>query len=71
MNRYEIPFIHLCIREFANRFKLSLEAAYRYLLKFNGLSFLISYYDVEHLQSMDETIDDLVVCCRNNGGSLE
>ena len=28
------------------------------------------FYDVEHLQSMDETIDDLLVICQKNGGTL-
>lgn len=34
------------------------------------MEFLIEFYDVEHLQSMDETIDDLLVVCRQNGGAL-
>jgi len=25
---------------------------------------------VEHLQSMDDTIDDLLVVCKKNGGTL-
>lgn len=44
--------------------------AYFYLQKYAGLAFLIEYYDVEHLQSIDETLDDLVVMCRKNGGQL-
>lgn len=70
MSKYEIPFLHLCIREFARRFNLSRREAYLYLQKHNGVAFLIEYYDVEHLQSIDETLDDLVVMCRNNGGQL-
>lgn len=70
MNKYEIPFIHLCIREFARRFNLTRQAAYEYLRKHNGLSFLIEFYDVEHLQSIDETLDDLVIMCAKNGGQL-
>lgn len=45
------------------------QAACRYLHEHKGLSFLIEFYDVEHLQSMDETIDDLLVICRKNGGT--
>lgn len=70
MSKYEIPFLHLCIREFARRFNLSRRGAYLYLQKYAGLAFLIEYYDVEHLQSIDETLDDLVVMCRKNGGQL-
>ena len=38
--------------------------------KHKGLSFLIEFYDVEHLHSMDETIDDLLIICQQNGGVL-
>ena len=41
-----------------------------YLHEHKGLSFLMEFYDVEHLQSMDETIDDLIVYCQKNGGPL-
>ena len=44
------------------------QAAFRYLHEHKGLAFLIEFYDVEHLQSMDETIDDLLVICQKNGG---
>jgi hypothetical protein len=46
------------------------QAAFRYLQEHKGLSFLIEFYDVEHLQSMDETIDDLLIICQKNGGTL-
>lgn len=70
MDKYEIPFINLCIKEFADRFSLSRQKAYDYLKRYMGLSFLIEFYDVEHLQSIDETVDDLVRCCQNYGGTL-
>lgn len=70
MSKYEIPFITLCIREFGNRFQLSRQKAYQYLDQHKGLAFLIEFYDIEHLQSIDETIDDLIICCNNNGGQL-
>ena len=46
------------------------QAAFRYLHEHKGLAFLIEFYDVEHLQSMDETIDDLLIICQQNGGKL-
>ena len=49
---------------------MSRQAAFRYLRDHKGLAFLIEFYDVEHLQSMEETIDDLLVICRKNGGTL-
>lgn len=70
MGKYEIPFINYVIRAFAVRFKMTRQAAYRYLLLHNGLSFLIEFYDVEHLQDVEETVDDLVFWCKKNGGQL-
>jgi len=46
------------------------QAAFNHLHKHKGLSFLIEFYDVEHLQPMDETIDDLLIICQQNGGVL-
>ena len=70
MSKYEIPFLTVCIRAFAQRFNLTRQSAFHYLHKYKGLAFLIEFYDVEHLQSMDETIDDLLIICQKNGGSL-
>ena len=67
MSKYEIPFLTACIRAFGRRFAMTRQAAFRYL---QGLAFLIEFYDVEHLQSMDETIDDLLIICQKNGGTL-
>ena len=70
MNKYEIPYINLIIRAFAERFQMTRQAAYAYLKKHQGLAFLIEFYDVEHLQDPEETVDDLIVMCKNNGGQL-
>lgn len=70
MSKYEIPFINLCIKAFGERFSLSRDKAYDYLKRHAGMAFLIEFYDVEHLQSIEDTVDDLVVCCQNNGGTL-
>ena len=70
MSKYEIPFLTACIQAFGRRFSMTRQAAFRYLHEHKGLAFLIEFYDVEHLQSMDETIDDLLVVCRKNGGAL-
>lgn len=46
------------------------QAAFRYLHEHKALAFLVEFYDVEHLQSMDETIEDMLIICRQNGGTL-
>ena len=70
MSKYEIPFLTACINAFGRRFAMTRQAAYRYLQEHKGLAFLIEFYDVEHLQSIDDTIDDLLVVCQQNGGTL-
>ena len=70
MSKYEIPFLTACIQAFSQRFAMTRQAAFRYLQEHKGLAFLLDFYDVEHLQSMDDTIDDLLVICRQNGGTL-
>ena len=70
MSRYEIPFLTACIQAFGARFALTRQEAFKYLHEYKGLSFLIEFYDVEHLQSMEETIDDLLVICKKNGGVI-
>ena len=56
MSKYEIPFLTACINAFGQRFSMTRQAAFRYLHQHKGLAFLIEFYDVEHLQSMDETL---------------
>lgn len=70
MSQYEIPYINLIIRSFAERFTLSRQAAYDYLQRHKGIAFLIEFYDVEHLQDPEETVDDLIIKCQQYGGTL-
>ena len=70
MSKYEIPFLTAAVHAFGERFAMTRQAAFNYLHEHKGLAFLIEFYDVEHLQSMDETIDDLIVYCQKNGGKL-
>lgn len=70
MSKYEIPYITFVIRTFASRFHMTRQTAYEYLLKYQGLAFLIKYYDVEHLQDVEETVDELIIKCQQHGGTL-
>lgn len=44
------------------------KAAHEYLDQYKGLDFLVEFYGIEHLQSIEDAVDDLIVCCQNNGG---
>ena len=70
MSKYEIPFLTSAIQAFARKFPMTRQAAFRYLQQHKAISFLVEFYDVEHLQSMDDTIDDMILICRQNGGTL-
>ena len=70
MSKYEIPYLTACIHAFGQRFDMDRQTAFRYLHQYKGLAFLIEFYDVEHLQSMEETVDDLLIICQKNGGTL-
>ena len=43
---------------------------FQYLDRFKGVDFLIEFYPTLHLQSIEDTVDDLIVMCKKNGGAL-
>ncbi len=69
-DKFKIPYINAVIRAFAKHFSLDLQSSFHYLWNFNGIKFLNDYYDIEHLQSIEDTVDDLTVFCQKNGGKL-
>ena len=70
MSKYEIPILTAAVYAFGEHFAMTRQAAFSYLHEHKGSASLIEFYDVEHLQSMDETIDDLLIVCQKNGGTL-
>lgn len=68
--RNQINYTVVCVNEFARRFDINSVAAFEYLKKHKGLEFLSEHYDVEHCLSLADAIDDLVLICSQNGGSL-
>ena len=70
VNTNLINWAVVCVNEFARNRKLTAKAAFQYLLAFGGINFIMEHYEAEHLLSIDDTIDDLGIICRNNGGSL-
>lgn len=69
-DKYQIPFINACIRALAKRVGLPVKNAFQYLERFNGMEFLVKFYPTLHLQSIDDTVDDLIIMCKKNGGAL-
>lgn len=65
-----LDYIVVCISEFAERFGMHMEDAYKYLSLHKGIEFLKEFYDVEHTLSFDDAIEDVAAICRKNGGEL-
>lgn len=60
----KIEYIVIVISEFARQQKLTLQQAYNYLKQYRGIEFLDKGYDVEHLFSIEDAVDDLVAYCQ-------
>ena len=67
----KIAYIIAVVNEFAVRFSLNPQQAYRYLNRFKGIDFLDEFYNVEHTLSFDDVVDDLAILCRKKGGALK
>ncbi|MCD8324780.1 MAG: DUF3791 domain-containing protein [Clostridiales bacterium] len=69
-DRKEINYAVACINEFGRQKNLSTKESYLYLVNFKGIEFLKDFYDVEHLLSFEDVVEDLARICRNNGGAI-
>lgn len=65
-----IGFAVACVDEFARKYNLSVQAAFRYLFQFKGIAFIKENYDVEHTLDFETILEDLWILCRRNGGTL-
>lgn len=69
-NHNKVEYLLACIGAFAERFKMTNKSAYQYMREFKGLDFLNRFYDVEHTQSIDDAVSDVLAICKRNGGLL-
>jgi hypothetical protein len=58
------------VNEFADRYKINGRDAFNYLNKHKAINFLIDNYEIEHTLSIEDTIDDITIIAKNNGGTL-
>ena len=63
-------YFFCCIGAFARRYSLSNAQAYRFLEEFKGLDFIDQHYEVEHTQSIEDSVEDMMTVCQRNGGVL-
>lgn len=57
----------LSVNEFARKYNLSVQEAFRYLFHFKGIDFIKENYDVEHTLDFETILEDLGMMCRRNG----
>lgn len=70
INDNKIKYTNYCIASFAKQYNMSLLAAFNYLDRYGGLTFLDECYEAEHLLSIEDAVNDLSIICKNNGGQL-
>lgn len=58
------------IADFARAYGIKQRQAFNYLRRFKGLEFLKEHYGVMHTQAFEDSIEDLALVCRRNGGGL-
>lgn len=66
----KINFTVACVSEFARKNNIGIQEAFRYLFKFQGISFIKENYDIEHTLDFETILEDLGILCRKNGGIL-
>ncbi|GHU09476.1 hypothetical protein FACS1894151_07290 [Spirochaetia bacterium] len=71
INRSRISYYVLCVGEFARQKKLAPKEAFNYLHTYKGIDFLIECYEAEHTLSLYDSVEDLTLICKNNGGELK
>jgi len=65
-----IAYAVACVGEFARASGLTAQEAFRYLDAHGGIDFLFEFYDVEHLLSLQDAVEDLKAIARKSGGLI-
>lgn len=68
--RKQINYAVACVSEFARKHNLTIKEAFRFLFEHRAMEFLKENYDVEHTLSLEDALDDMMMICQKNGGTL-
>lgn len=66
----QINYAVVCVNEFANKHNLTVKEAFQFLFKHKAIEFLKENYDIEHTLSLEDTLSDMLMICKKNGGVL-
>lgn len=65
-----LEYIVAVVSEFAIRFNLTDQQAYRYIRFHKGISFIKDNYGIIHTLDFDEAVESVALFCRRSGGEL-
>jgi hypothetical protein len=60
----KVEFLVIVINEFARKQGITIQQAYKYLKLNKGIEFLNKGYDIEHLFSIEDAVDDVITYCQ-------
>lgn len=62
--RKQINYMVVCVSEFARAKALHPRIAFQYLYGHKGIDFLKEQYEVEHILSIEDAVEDLNIICK-------
>ncbi|MCM1182236.1 MAG: DUF3791 domain-containing protein [Roseburia sp.] len=68
--RKQINYAVTCVSEFAYRHGMTMKEAFQFLFEYKAIEFLKENYDIEHTLSLEDAVDDMLMICEKNGGTL-
>lgn len=66
----KVEYLVMFVGEFAKRYKLPDDMAYKYLSRYKAIDFLNEQYGIAHTLRFEDVVDDMAMYCRNNGGTI-
>lgn len=68
--RKQINYVVTCVSEFAHKHNFTMKEAFQFLFDYKAIAFLKENYDIEHTLSLEDALDDMLMICERNGGTL-
>lgn len=69
--RDKAEYLFSIIYHFAERNKLTVQQAYRYIKRYGGVQLVDEHYDIMHTLSFNDALDSLTSFLRRQGGAIE
>ncbi len=67
----QILYYVMVVSAFSDKKGMSQKDAFNYLNDNGGIGFLVDCYEAEHTLSLDDAVKDLIIVCKNNGGTIK